>query len=228
MPRCGAVLALGLASACAAGAPPPPLPAAFAVRFDEAFAGFPAAPSTGAWFYSSARDAWRAEHDYPQVNNFCACVSSSNASCALIFPSASAGMYVDYPSDPSACCQLCTAADGCDALRRDWLSGNPARTPAGDVEVRGRSAALWCVPGDSASADCMAYDAAGAGPDACGGEAGFPCLYAETFNMSGTIITHNLTFDPGTVVIGEPDASRFALRDECRKPCPRLFPSQCG
>jgi hypothetical protein len=217
-------------TAAAAPSPPPPLPDTFTVRFAETYAGaFPAAPSTGAWYYNWPLRAWRAEHDAPTADNFCSCAFASGSAppaaagnCSLIFPPAAAppapeGMYVDFSSAPESCCRLCGAAEGCTTLEPGWLSASPARAYTGRVRVGARECGRWCVPGDYAAADCMTYDGAS-----------FACDYNEVFNFSSQIIVHNLTFDQATFKAGAPPSSAFAVRPECEKPCPRLFPQTCG
>jgi hypothetical protein len=66
-----------------APAPPAaaPLPIAFTVAFVETLqvGGGPVASNTGAWAYDFTRPAaplWRADHNEPQANNFCACAAN--------------------------------------------------------------------------------------------------------------------------------------------------------
>jgi hypothetical protein len=199
------------------------------VRFAETYAGaFPAAPSTGAWLYPWPARAWRAEHDAPTVDNLCACAFASGSppasagTCALIFPVAApspapSGMFLDFSGQPGACCRLCGADEGCTTLQPAWLSGNANRTYTGAVRVGARTCGQWCVPGDDALADCMSFD-----------EQPFPCDYYEAYNFSGSLVTHNLTFAQGTFSPAQPAPAVFAVRPECEKPCPRLFPQTCG
>ena len=201
-------------------APTPPIPMApsFSVRFNETYSGYPAPPSTGAWFYEWDRRRWRAEHDAPQTNNFCGCASNTTiGSCALIFtPEARGGLYIDFPNSPSLCCHLCDADDGCSILLPGWLSASPNLTYAGEDQ---QGCGSWCVPGGEAVADCMSYPLGGGR---------VPCQYSETFNFSGAVIGHNLTFATNSYTEGPQSDALFALRPECAKDCPRLFPSQCG
>jgi hypothetical protein len=220
---------ISLLVAAAAADPPRPIPLAteFSVEFAETFAGFPAAPTTGAWFSDYPRGLWRAEHRSPQANNFCACAdNTTTASCALVFvpdrnaPSAlPEGMYVDFfDSSPASCCRLCGAAEGCTPLRPDWLSASPSLAYAG---VDGVGCDRWCVPGDSANVDCMSF--------ARGGGSRMPCQYFELFEMGPAgNITHNLTIVADTYAEGPQGDDLFALRPECNKPCAQIFPTQCG
>jgi len=208
-------------------AAPPPLPTSFSISFNESFTGFPAAPNTGSWQYDFPRRLWRADHDAPQVNNFCSCANNAtNASCSLLFvphgPPGSAyeargGLFVDFPSAPSECCWLCGPDEGCTPLKPDWLSA-AKYAPAGK-DARGCEE--FCVPGDQAAADCLSYPP--------GGGDNVPCLYSETFSFGpGQTVVHNLTFLRETFRPGPPPADAFHVRSECGKPCARLFPAQCG
>jgi hypothetical protein len=211
-------LALALTCGVALSAAPRPLPLApsFSVRFAESFTGFPAAPSSGAWFYDWPRHRWRAEHDAPQSNNFCACASNASASCALIFTDAGrGGLYVDFPDAPGDCCHLCGDDEGCTVLRPDWLSASAAAVDAGPV----RGCEQWCVLGDQATADCLSYPPAGGR---------VPCAYDESFNFSGALVTHTLAFDASSYREGDQSDALFAIRPECAKDCPKLFPATCG
>ena len=214
-PRAQASLALALlAAAAAASAPsaPPPLPPSFSIRFNETFAGYPAPPSTGAWFYSWPTREWRAEHDAPNSNNFCQCASNTTDSCALIFTRA-AGMFVDYKDHPEQCCRLCGEAEGCTILTPTWLANGSL------VGTTEDGCSEYCVPGDQAAADCLSYPPSGANP---------PCKYLETFSFGPNNFTHNLTFFRQTFAEGPQDPALFEIRSECNKPCPKLFPASCG
>ncbi|KDO16995.1 hypothetical protein SPRG_17564 [Saprolegnia parasitica CBS 223.65] len=193
---------------------PPAWPATFQANFTEVFSGFPAAPSTGAWYYryeANGPHQWRADHNAPQANNFCKCAKPGvTDTCQLFFePSA---LFVHFPS-LGACCSLCSAADGCSPLKPDWLSGNqPQRTPGSEM-IDGRRCFQYCTPG-AVFNDCMSYD-----------ENGKPCQYSETstFSPSFTVV-HNLTFTSWSKHIS--DASVFDLPAQCKEPCPRQF-NQC-
>ena len=126
-------------------------------------------------------------------------------------------MFVDFANDPGACCRLCGADEGCTTLQPAWLSGSSSRVYTGAVRVGARTCGQWCVPGGYAMADCMAFD-----------DQSFACDYFEAFNMSGSVLTHNLTFDQATFKPFPPTPSLFSVRPECEKPCPRLFPQSCG
>jgi len=216
-------LAARAASASAAPPAPPPLADAFSVRFAETFSGYPAAPSSGAWFYDYPARLWRAEHDAPQVNNFCSCANNATTdACALLFvpaapaPYAGGGLFVDFPARPDDCCWLCGAAEGCTPLTPTWLSG--AKYTSAGVDAAGCD--ISCVPGDQAAADCLSYPRGGSR---------VPCLYTETFSFGpGQTVVHNLTFDRASYAEGAPPAALFRVRDACAKPCPRLFPATCG
>ena len=191
---------------------PPPLPDSFSIRFHETFAGFPAPPSTGAWMYSYPTRQWRVEHDAPNSNNFCGCASNTTDSCALIFTRA-AGLYADFKDHPELCCRLCGEAEGCSVLTPTWLANGTAvgTTEDGCTE--------YCEAGGEAAADCMSYPPSGGNP---------PCKYLETFDFGTTNVTHNLTFEAQTYAVGPQDPALFAIREQCNKPCPRLFPATCG
>ncbi len=205
---------------------PPPLPNAFSIRFNETFSGFPAPlGGSGAWFYDYPSRRWRAEHDAPQVNNFCSCAdNTTTASCALLFVphgppqspyAARGGLFVDFPDAPSECCWLCGPDEGCTPLTPTWLSGANF-TPAGRDE---QGCNIFCAPGDQATADCLSYS----------GGSSVPCLYTESFAFGpGETVVHNLTFIRDTFHLGPPPPDAFHLRQECAKPCERLFPAQCG
>jgi hypothetical protein len=196
---------------------PAPLPMApqFSVNFSETYSGYPIPPSTGAWYYDFARLRWLAVHNGPQGNNFCSCASNTTASCNLLFTTEGrGGMYVDFPSSPSSCCRLCGEEDGCTVLRPDWLSANSTDAGLDDLGCE-----RWCRTGDEASADCLSYPAAGGR---------VPCQYFEFYNFSSTIVVHNLTFIRESYRENIISDSVFALRDECAKDCPKLFPAQCG
>lgn len=196
----------------------------FSVSFNETFsANYPAAPSTGSWVYEYPRHRWRADHNAPQTNNFCSCVSNTTDSCALIFvppdesPNARGGLFVDYTDHPELCCFLCDDATGCSPIAPDWLSANPNATHVG-LDDAGCDA--WCAPGDSASADCLSTPAPGSRT---------PCTYFESYNLGpGSVITHNLSFAQDSYREGPQSDAAFALRAECAKDCPRAFPAQCG
>ena len=210
--------------ALAASAPQPaPWPGAFSVRFSEWITPFAPGPpppaSHGAWLYSYATKSWRAEHGTAteqQFNNFCACASNTTAACALIF-TADGHMYADFPSAPDDCCRVCDAADGCSVLKPDWLSSASDRVYAGASVIDGRTCYEYCIPGADAIADCLLFEADQT-----------PCRYSESFNFSGAVIVHNLTFTPGSFKVGPQPPSAFAVRPECSKACPRVFPTTCG
>jgi hypothetical protein len=221
------LLLLATAAPPASSAPtPPPLPEAFSIRFNESFSGFPVPPGgSGAWQYDYPRRLWRADHYAPQVNNFCSCAdNSTTASCALLFVphgppgtpyEGAGGLFVDFPNAPASCCWLCGADEGCTPLTPSWLSGgnySPAGEDAQGCEV-------FCEAGDQATADCLSYRP---GSDV-------PCLYTESFSFGpGQTVVHNLTFQRDTFRPGPPPPDAFRVRQECAKPCPRLFPAQCG
>ena len=153
------------------------------------------------------------------VLQFCACAdNTTSASCSLIFDSS--GMYVDYPSNHSACCRACGASEGCSPLLPTWISANPARKYIGSIVLDGRTCYSWCIPGAEANEDCWSFSV-----DASNGQQR-ACRYSELFGLPGTSITHNLTFS--SYVVGPQPESVFAVRAECHKPCPRLFPTTCG
>jgi hypothetical protein len=206
-----ATLPVALSSAGAAPPTPPPLAPSFSVRFRETFTGFPAPPSTGAWYYSFPDRHWRVEHDAPNSNNFCSCALNTSDSCALLFTPA--GMYVDFRDHPHQCCRLCGAAEGCTVLSPTWLANGTLQSQP----VNG--CREYCEPGDEATADCMSFPPSNTNP---------PCAYMETFAFGGTTVTHNLTFEPQTYAEGPQDAALFAVRSECQQPCPNLFPATCG
>ena len=56
----------------------------------------------------------------------------------------------------------------------------------------------------------------------------FACDYSEAYNYSGAVFTHNMSFDQASFNPAQPDPAAFAVRPECEKPCPRLFPQTCG
>ena len=209
------VVVLTFCGMVAAAAPPSPIPMApeFAVTFVETYAGFPAPNSTGAWSYDWPRRRWRAQHDAPQLNNFCQCASNTTDTCALIFTQeARGGMYVDFPGHPELCCHLCSTADGCSVLTPGWLSASPNVSFAGESN----GCNTWCVPGDYSTHDCMSYPPGGGR---------VPCSYTETIPGN---ITHELAFDRQSYVEGPQSDSLFTIRPECAKDCPSLFPSTCG
>jgi hypothetical protein len=222
------LLAYSVAASAAPGSASPPLPApfpaAFSVRFVEtlAFGPTPSPPNPGAWFYNFKDQQWRADHDAPQQNNFCACADNTTTqSCHLLF--APDALYADFPDAPDTCCRVCNASDGCSALIPTWISGaGSARTYAGNATIDGRLCYKYCIPGAEAAADCWAFSVGPAGEQ-------IPCQYAETFNFgAGTTITHNLTFVASTYEVREQPPSLFTVRAACRKECPRVFPTTCG
>jgi hypothetical protein len=204
-------LAAAAAPAAAAPTAPPPLAPSFSIRFRETFTGFPAPPTSGAWFYDFPRRLWRADHDAPQSNNFCACALNTTDSCSLLFTPA--GLYVDYKDHPQNCCRLCGAAEGCTALSPSWLANGSL------VGTTEDGCSEYCEPGDEATADCMSFPPSGRNP---------PCKYLEHFSFGATTITHNLTFEAQTYVEGPQDPAHFAVRSQCAQPCPNLFPATCG
>lgn len=200
---------------------PPTLAESFSINFTETFAGFPAPPTSGAWFYDYPQKLWRADHHAPNSNNFCSCVTDAllNLSCSLIFSPgtgtgvAKPGLYVDFPEQPESCCFLCSDSTGCSPLIPAWLANS---TYTGNTED---GCSEFCEQGAEAM-DCMSFPPTGSMP---------PCKYMETFSMGaqGTIY-HNLSFIRSTYLPGPPDSTLFALRPECSKTCPKTFPDQCG
>ena len=224
-----AAAALVRVAASSSPAAPPPLPDSFSIRFNESFSGFPAPPggSSGAWQYDFPNRQWRADHNAPQVNNFCSCAdNTTTASCALLFvphgPPGSpyeqrGGLFIDFPSSPSQCCWLCGPDEGCTPITPTWLSAANYTPAVPDAQ----GCAEFCIPGDQAAADCLSYPP--------GGGSDVPCLYSETFAFGpGQTVVHNLTFLRESFRPGPPPADAFRVRQECAKPCPRLFPTQCG
>ena len=217
--RCAALF-FALAAA-APPPPPPPMAPAFTVNFTETFSGYPAPPTTGAWYYDWPRRLWRADHNAPQNNNFCSCANNATtAACSLLFVPVApghpdGGLFAEFPDAPGDCCRLCGPAEGCTPLMPTWLSASARKTYAG-LDARG--CGTWCEPGDEAAADCMSFGAKSRGA----------CLYTETFRFGQTAVVHNLTFDLSTYVEAAPPAALFAVRPACSKPCPRLFPATCG
>lgn len=215
------------AQTAARAAAPPPLPDSFAIRFNESFSGFPAPPGgNGEWLYDFPRRLWRADHNAPQVNNFCSCADNSTTdSCSLLFvphgPPGSpyerrGGLFVDFPASPSRCCWLCGPDEGCTPLTPTWLSAGNYSPAVPDAQ----GCAQFCVPGDQAAADCLSYPPTGGA---------VPCQYSETFAFGpGQTVVHNLTFLRDSFRPGPPPADAFRVRPECAQPCPRLFPTQCG
>lgn len=195
----------------------PILSPSFTINFTETFQNYPGAvPTSGAWFYNYPERLWRADHNEPNSNNFCGCAKDTNASCSLIFSgtgTSRAGLYVDFPSFPEACCFLCSDSDGCSPLIPTWLSG------ANFTRVDDDGCWEYCEAGAVAE-DCMSFPPSGAMP---------PCKYMESISAGGgSIIYHNLTFNASTYVPGPPKASVFELRPECSKNCPNPFPAKCG
>ena len=208
--------------------PPPPLPLSFSINFSESWSGFPAPPNAGLWNYDWPRGLWRADHFAPQTNNFCGCANNATTgSCSLIFvprgpagaldPRAAAGgMFVDFADSPEDCCWLCGEDEGCTPLSPTWLSGGKYQNNG--VDEGGCD--IFCIPGDTATADCLSYPPSRSN--------NVPCLYTENYNFGGTLVVHNLTFKKESFVPGPPPLERFAVRNECGKPCKNLFPAQCG
>ena len=213
-----AQLAIIFCSGAAASAPPaapspPPLAAAFSINFSETFSGYPAPPSTGAWFYDFNQRLWRVEHHAPNSNNFCSCALNTSDSCALIFTAR--GMFADFPDHPEACCRVCGEAEGCSILAPTWLSRNA--TAAG---VTDDGCSKFCEPGAETTGDCLSYAPGLKNP---------PCKYSESFNFGpGQTVTHNLTFSRASYKEGPQDPARFAVRPSCLKNCPQQFPATCG
>ena len=220
---------------------PPPLPVSFSLNFSESWSGFPASPNTGAWLYDYPNQLWRADHNAPQNNNFCSCADNATSdSCSLIFvpngPAgatdpriAAGGMFVDFPDKPEECCWLCGKDDGCSPLTPDWLSSGPYVETG--VDTGGCD--IFCIPGASATADCLSYPPSSSSSSSSSSSKGvsnasIPCLYTENFSFSGTAIVHNLTFHKETFVPGPPPRDVFNVRAECGKPCKNLFPASCG
>ena len=193
------------------------------MNFSETFSGFPAPPSTGAWYYSYPQRLWRVDHNAPQSNNFCACALNTTDSCSLLFTPKNyfglrGGMYIDFPAHPSQCCRACGADEGCTILKPDWLLSN-----ASFAGVTEDGCSEFCTPGAEAAADCMSYPPSGLNP---------PCKYLETFQFRSAhpaaTISHNLSFVAASYAEGPVDPTRFAVRSECEQPCPSLFPTTCG
>jgi len=188
--------------------------------------------NTGAWYYDFP--LWRVDHNFPQSNNFCQCVSNSSNTCILYFTE-KGDMFIDFPSegvtqrnididtdtdedeDEGTCCKLCDVTEGCSTMKPDWLSAaEPPATINGTEKIDGfdEPCTTYCIPGFQAVGDCLSYTPSGQ-----------VCRYSELLQFAPTMwIQHNLTFTNFSAV--PPIPSDMQLPSRCKQNCPRMFP-QC-
>eukprot|EP00475_Leptophrys_vorax_P011363 TRINITY_DN1788_c0_g1_i1.p1 TRINITY_DN1788_c0_g1~~TRINITY_DN1788_c0_g1_i1.p1 ORF type:complete len:218 (-),score=41.56 TRINITY_DN1788_c0_g1_i1:434-1087(-) len=215
-----AVLLL-FAHSASANVSPPVWDAAFVAPFHEVLVASnqpstPVSVNDGIWFYDSANDRAKFVHGTGQQNNFCSCSQyNTSASCELLFVP-NGYLWAIFP-DLGKCCHLCDSAEGCSAVKRDWLR-NPSVAYKGKQEISGTQCDVWCEPGAVAE-DCWAYTS----------EDNVPCAYIETF--AGQVnYTHTLQFYRSAykrVDSFEASDPAFELPEYCTDACALQFPS-CG